>query len=154
LSATTETLERGSWQPPKWSRRSSPSSSTSDNPTRAVAVLVVDDNESIRSSLTDILRTVGYTTIQAADGEDAMRLLTTMRFDVMVLDLRMPRIDGVSLLAALSKPPPVVVVSAYEMEDEARRRVGGKIFSYLSKPISPQHFLDVVAVATRIERRS
>jgi len=116
--------------------------------------LVVDDNESIRSSLTDILRTVGYTTIQAADGEDAMRLLTTMRFDVMVLDLRMPRSDGVSLLAALSKPPPVVVVSAYEMEDEARRRVGGKIFSYLSKPISPQHFLDVVAVATRIERRS
>lgn len=112
-----------------------------------VSVLVVEDNEDVRSSLSHILRTVGYTVIEAADGEDALGLLTTVRFDAMVLDLKMPRRDGASLLSALSEPPAVIVVSAYELDDETRHRAGSTIVAHLSKPVPPQQLLDAVADA-------
>jgi CheY-like chemotaxis protein len=115
-------------------------------------VLVVEDNESIRSSMSEILRTVGYTVIEAADGEDALSLLT-MRFDAMVLDLKMPRRDGASLLSALSEPPAVVVVSAFELDDETRHRPGSTIVAHLSKPVPPQQLLDAVADAVIGEER-
>jgi CheY-like chemotaxis protein len=118
------------------------------------SVLVVEDNEHIRSSLSDILRTVGYTVMEAADGEDALSLLTTMRFDAMVLDLKMPRRDGASLLSALSEPPAVIVVSAYELDDETRHRAGSTIVAHLLKPVPPQQLLDAVADAVKGEERS
>jgi CheY-like chemotaxis protein len=117
-------------------------------------VLVVDDNDDFRSSTSDILRTVGYTVFEAADGEDALSLLTTMRFDAMVLDLKMPRRDGASLLSALSEPPTVVVVSAFELDDETRHRAGSTIVAHLSKPVPPQQLLDAVADAVIGEERS
>jgi CheY-like chemotaxis protein len=72
----------------------------------------------------------------------------------MVLDLKMPRLDGVSLLDALPKPPPVVIVSATDMNDEARQRVGSKVVTHLSKPVPPQRLLDAVAHAVRMDRPS
>jgi len=153
MRAATETQNRGAWQPPKWSPRSSVSSSTLDKPSE-VTVLVVDDNDDIRSSTSDILRTVGYTVFEAADGEDALSLLTTKRFDAMVLDLKMPRRDGASLLSALSEPPTVVVVSAFELDDETRHRAGSTIVAHLSKPVPPQQLLDAVADAVIGDLRS
>lgn len=153
MSTVTGTQDRGAWQPPKWSPRKSVSSSTLENPSE-VSVLVVDDNDDIRSSTSDILRTVGYTVFEAADGEDALSLLTTMRFDAMVLDLKMPRRDGASLLSALSEPPTVVVVSAFELDDETRHRAGSTIVAHLSKPVPPQQLLDAVADAVIGEERS
>jgi CheY-like chemotaxis protein len=126
---------------------------TVENPSE-VNVLVVEDNDDLRSSMSDILRTVGYTVIEAADGEDALNLVTTMRFDAMVLDLKMPRRDGASLLSALSEPPAVVVVSAFELDDETRHRAGSTIVAHLSKPVPPQQLLDAVADAVIGEERS
>ena len=143
MSADTGTLDKEAWQPPEWSHRSSFSSSIIDDPNE-VAVLVVEDNDDIRSSFSDILRTVGYTVIEAADGEDALSLLTTMRFDAMVLDLKLPRRDGASLLSALSEPPAVVVVSAYELDDRTRHNAGLTIVANLSKPVPPQQLVDAV----------
>ena len=153
MSAATGTQDREAWQPPKRSPRSYVSSSTLDDPSE-VSVLVVDDNDGVRSSMSDILRTVGYTVEEAADGEDALSLLTTKRFDAMVLDLKMPRRDGASLLSALSEPPTVVVVSAFELDDETRHRAGSTIVAHLSKPVPPQQLLDAVADAVIGEERS
>lgn len=100
----------------------------------------------------DILRTAGYTVTEAADGDDALMLMSTMRFDTVVLDLKMPRLDGVSLLDTLSKLPAVVVVSATDMNDEARQRVGSKVITHLRKPVPPQQLLDAVADAVRLQR--
>lgn len=138
--------DKGDWEPPKWSRRAAGSIEDPDNPS-SIAVLVVDDDPSVRSSVSDILRTVGYTTIEAADGEDALAMLATMRFDVMVLDLKLPRRDGASLLAELPAPPPVVVVTGLELDDESWRRFGSKVVTHLSKPVLPQRLLDAVADA-------
>jgi len=143
MSAGTGTIDNEVWQPPNWAQHPSFSSSTIENPNE-VAVLVVEDNEDIRSSFSDILRTVGYTVIEAADGEDALNLLTTMRFDAMVLDLKMPRRDGASLLSALEEPPAVIVVSAYELDDRTRHSAGSTIVAQLSKPVPPQQLVDAV----------
>jgi CheY-like chemotaxis protein len=112
-------------------------------------VLVVDDDEDVRDSVADILGTVGYTVMAAADGDEALRLLTSTRFDAIVLDLKMPRRDGVSLLASLSTPPPVVMLSAHDLADDDRDKVGDAIVAYLRKPASPQRLLDAVASAVR-----
>ena len=135
-----------------WSARSSVSSNSLENPSD-VSVLVVEDNNDLRSSMSDILRTVGYTVFEAADGEDALSLLTTTRFDAMVLDLKMPRRDGASLLSALSEPPTVIVVSAFELDDETRHQAGSTIVAHLSKPVPPQQLLDAVADAVIGEER-
>jgi CheY-like chemotaxis protein len=153
VSTATGTQDRGAWQPPEWSPRSSVSSSTLEKPSE-VSVLVVEDNESLRSSFSDILRTVGYTVFEAADGEDALSMVTTMRFDAILLDLKMPRRDGASLLAAVSEPPAVIVVSAFELDDETRHRAGSTIVAHLSKPVPPQQLLDAVADAVIGEERS
>ena len=153
MTGATGTQDRGASQPPNWSPRSCVSSSTLDSPSE-VSVLVVEDNDNIRSSMSDILRAVGYTVEEAADGEDALSLLTAKRFDAMVLDLKMPRRDGASLLSALSEPPTVVVVSAFELDDETRHRAGSTIVAHLSKPVPPQQLLDAVADAVIGEERS
>jgi CheY-like chemotaxis protein len=65
----------------------------------------------------------------------------------MVLDLKMPRRDGVSLLAALSTPPPVVLLSAHELDDDDLDRVGDAIVSHLRKPAHPLRLIQAVAAA-------
>jgi CheY-like chemotaxis protein len=119
-----------------------------------MAVLVVDDEEAVRASVADVIRTVGYTVIESSDGEDALRLLSTMRFHALVLDLRMPRLGGIALLSALPKPPPVVVLSGYKLEEESRRQVGQAIVTYLRKPVPPSVLLDALADAVGLERQS
>ena len=142
---------REAWAPPAWSRVTR----SFGNPGRpnAMAVLVVDDEESVRASVADVIRTVGYTVIEASDGHDALRFLTTMRFNAMVLDLHMPRLGGIAMLSALSKPPPVVVLSGYELDEEDRREFGQAIVTHLRKPVPPEMLLDVLADAVGLQRQ-
>ncbi len=90
---------------------------------------MVDDDEDVRDSVAAILGTVGYTVMAAADVDEAPRLLTSTRFDTMVLDLKMPRLD-----------------------DGDRDRVGDAIVAYLRKPAPPQRLIDAVDGAVRIGR--
>jgi CheY-like chemotaxis protein len=113
------------------------------------SVLVVDDDEAVRSSVGDILQAAGHIAIQVANGEAALRVLRTFRFDAMVLDLRMPGLDGFALLAALPQAPPVVTVSAFDLDHTAHHLVRSKAVRHLSKPLHPERLLDAVAHATR-----
>lgn len=115
------------------------------------SVLVVDDDEALRTSMCEILVDAGYMALGLPDGEEALRVLRTLRFDAMVLDLKMPRVDGSSLLAALATPPPVVIVSAYELDRDARRAMP-TIVSRLAKPVHPHELVDAVDKATRMRR--
>jgi len=116
---------------------------------RTASVLVVDDDAAVRSSMVDVFHGAGHVAIPVADGDAAMRVLRTLRFDVLVVDLKMPRLDGISLLAALTRPPPVVTVSAFDLDGVPYHHVKSKISSHLSKPVHPEQLLDAVAYATR-----
>jgi CheY-like chemotaxis protein len=141
--------ERADWEPPVWSRFRA-STLEAHGRRNAATVLVVDDNEAVRVTVAEVLRFVGYTVIESGDGADALRLLGAMKFDAMVLDLRMPRLDGASLLAALAKPPPVVVLSAYDADDEAWDNARRAVTAHLKKPVPPQQLIEAVANAVSI----
>jgi CheY-like chemotaxis protein len=142
-----EPTRREDWRPPAWSRRHQTLDSVKT--ANARVVLVVDDDESFRVSTAEVLRVAGYTVIQASDGVDALRMLSTMRFDALVLDLKLPNMDGVALLSGLPNPPPVVLASAYPLDPQSRRRFNRSITAYLRKPISPERLLDAVTAAVQ-----
>jgi CheY-like chemotaxis protein len=110
-------------------------------------VLVVDDDDGVRTTACEILRGDGYEVSQAEDGEEALVVLEREDPEVLVLDVRMPRRDGISLLDALDRPPVVVLVSAFSLENDVRARLGDKVFRYLRKPVAPYLLLEVVAAA-------
>jgi two-component system, chemotaxis family, chemotaxis protein CheY len=125
-----------------------PSSSSRRDPT-TITILVVEDNESLRQSTADILQAHGYSVIEAVDGIEGLQILQGTNVDILLLDLALPRLDGIGVLEALDDVPVVIIVSAFEYYDKAtmRDRFGSKVFAFLQKPVRPQRLLEVVAKA-------
>jgi len=100
-------------------------------------ILVVDDDESHRTLICDLLEEMGYRTQQARNGREALDLLEADLPQAVLLDLRMPVMSGWGLLDALKKMPraksvPIIIISAYGFEWEAEL-VGAS--GYVSKPV-------------------
>jgi two-component system, chemotaxis family, chemotaxis protein CheY len=107
-------------------------------------VLVVDDDSDVRWTVAEILRSAGFSVAEAEDGEIALGLLSAHRYRLVLLDVRMPKRDGVAVMEALEEAPPVVVHSAYTIDAEQRERLGTRVVDYLHKPVSPQKLLRAV----------
>ena len=107
-------------------------------------VLVVDDDADVRWTVAEVLRSAGFSVAEAEDGEIARDMLSTGSYRMVLLDLRMPRRDGVSLIEAVGEVPPVIVHSAYSLDASDRERLGSKVVDYLHKPVSPQKLLRAV----------
>lgn len=114
----------------------------------AATVLVVDDEQGMRDTVTEILESVGYEVTTAATGDDALLRLRQQDFDVVVMDIRMPGRDGISVLREIGgPPPPVVMMTAYAVEDQLRAAVDAQSFAVAHKPVPPTYLLDLVARA-------
>ncbi len=127
------------------------------SPTRATpppAVLVADDDESVRGSVSEILRREGYAVTEADDGDVALRLLGRDRFDVLVLDNHLLHLDGMAGLASVENPPPAVLMSGIELDPGGRKDLAVRGIAYLHKPVEPEHLLDAVATAMGRSRHS
>jgi CheY-like chemotaxis protein len=114
------------------------------------SVLVADDNAGVRESVCEILRSVGYEVTEADDGDAALERYSERPSEVVVLDVRMPRLDGISVVENMvpaPPPPAIVLVSAYDLDQEARNRLGTRIFRFLRKPVSPPDLLNAVSEA-------
>jgi two-component system chemotaxis response regulator CheY len=107
-------------------------------------VLVVDDDADVRWTVVEVLRSAGFSVAEAEDGEVALELLSSGRYRMVLLDMRMPRRDGVSLIEAVHDVPPVIVHSAYSLDAADRTRLGSVVVDYLHKPVSPQKLLRAV----------
>lgn len=108
-------------------------------------VLVVDDDNDVRSSLAEILRQAGYEVAEAMDGSEALEVLARERVGAMLLDLGMPVLDGFSVMESLEDPPPIVIVSAQYMAQTDRARLVPQVVAVLKKPVPPPELLDLVA---------
>ena len=116
-------------------------------------VLVADDEGSIRTSLSLFLQEKGYEVRAVSNGEEALAELESRDYDAVVSDVRMPRVDGMTLLRkALARQPDLtfVVMSAYGQPDAAMEAVGAGAFDYVSKPFKPE---EVVLVLRKAEER-
>ncbi len=117
---------------------------SADTKQTSADVLVVDDDIDVRWTVAEVLRSAGFTVAEAEDGEIALDMLRTGSYRMILLDLRMPRRDGVSLIEAVGEAPPVIVHSAYSLDASDRERLGSRVVDYLHKPVSPQKLLRAV----------
>ncbi len=112
-------------------------------------VLVVDDEPGMRETLVDILEAVGYDVAAAGDGEQALDAVRDRGVDVVVMDIQMPKRDGVSVLQQINPPPPsVIMMTAYAIEERLRAAVDANAFAILQKPFSVGRLLSLVASAS------
>jgi two-component system response regulator AtoC len=120
-------------------------------------ILIVDDEKGIREYIGEALGTQGYETVEAADGQEALRRLRAQAFDLMLTDLRMPGVpDGMGLLRKARSELPdmeVIVLTAYGSVDTAVEAMKLGAFDYLQKPISSPHELRLI-VSRALEHRS
>ena len=117
-------------------------------------VLVVDDEDHVRSALVDSLHIQGYRADEACSGYQALEMLGRTTYAVMVVDLRMPGMDGVEVMRRAAKMCPdlsVVVLTGHPTLDTAISALKLRAVDYLLKPASLQDV--VAAVASALERR-
>jgi diguanylate cyclase (GGDEF)-like protein/putative nucleotidyltransferase with HDIG domain len=119
-------------------------------------ILLVDDEEGLRLLMSRQLRRAGHEVLQAEDGLKAVSFLETETFDVVVSDMRMPRLDGMGLLARATELAPstefVILTGHGSMENAVEAFKTGRVFDYLLKPLEDIRELDAV-VARAAERR-
>jgi CheY-like chemotaxis protein len=112
-------------------------------PTQSLGhILIVDDNEMNREVLSRRLERQGYTFVPAEDGVQALDLLRTQKFDIVLLDIMMPRMNGYQVLEVMKSDPtlgdtPVIVVSAVSELESIVRCVELGAEDYLFKPFNP-----------------
>ncbi|HNO67470.1 MAG TPA: response regulator, partial [Pseudomonadota bacterium] len=117
---------------------------------RRQTVLVADDSITTRSLLRSVLESGGYRVRTAADGDEALRLARGEPIDLLVSDVRMPRLDGISLLAKLRSDArtsklPVVLFSGANNEEDRQRGLAAGASAYLAKSdFERGHLIDVV----------
>lgn len=107
-------------------------------------VLVVDDEAAIRRALRDILEFEKYEVIEATNGTECLVKLKQGKFDVIVLDIKMPQMDGIDALdriAILSPETPVVMISGHADIDTAVETVKKGAFDFISKPLDLNRLL-------------
>src|SRR6187200_1521241 len=104
-------------------------------------VLIVEDEPSTRLGLTELVRTWGFTTDSAGDGEEALQRITVFRPNIIISDLVMPRMGGLELLRALKEDGSdytVVILTAQGTVETAVEAMKEGAYDYLTKPIEPQ----------------
>ena len=106
-------------------------------------ILVVDDDPSIRQTLTREIALAGYDAISAADGVEGQAVFEERRPDLVITDLAMPRMDGLGLLAAIRKvdATPVLVLSVRGEEEDKVRALDLGADDYVTKPFSLRELL-------------
>ena len=117
------------------------------------SVLIVDDEESMRHLLSVILRDHGYEARAVSNGEDALKELAARDYDLVLSDVRMPRMDGLKLLREVQRIRPdltFIVMSAYGTHDTAIEAMKAGAYDYVSKPFKPD---EVVLVLKKAEER-
>ena len=110
-------------------------------------ILVVDDDQATRHLLRKVLTSAGFTASVAKDGVEALSALRAQRFDLLLLDVWMPRMNGLELLAKLRPAkarPRIVVMTSDEAPETLLKAVRAQAFKYVHKPVDTVTLLQTV----------
>jgi DNA-binding NtrC family response regulator len=104
------------------------------------SILIADDEQTMREACREVLVTEGFLLEEAASGEEALGLLQKRSFDLLILDLKMPRVDGLEVLRRVQKESPgtaTVVITGYPSVDSAVEAMKLGAADFLPKPFTP-----------------
>jgi len=109
------------------------------------SILIVEDDRDIADVFTELLASEGYLVATVYDGEQAFDHVSSHLVDLIVSDVRMPKMDGITLTAsirALGNAIPIILISAIEFQDQARQLPN---VTFLRKPVNIETLIDTVA---------
>ncbi|MEC7843533.1 MAG: response regulator [Candidatus Latescibacterota bacterium] len=127
-----------------------PAAAAPADPNRPLKVLVVDDEEEVRNSVSEFLESQGYDAVEIADGEEALAKCFTEKPDLLLLDLRLPRVDGYQVCQTLKGNPitsviPIIMISALNSTSQKIKGIECGADDYIEKPF------DLEELAARIK---
>ena len=101
-------------------------------------ILIVEDEDMIREGISDYLTDCGYETIQAEDGEEALEQFFNHKVDLILLDIQMPKLNGLEVLSEIRKSSqvPVLMLTAFQDEEYKMSAFAALADGYLEKPFS------------------
>jgi two-component system, response regulator PdtaR len=116
----------------------------------SVRVIVVEDESLIRLDLVEMLTEAGYEVVgQSADGESGVRLVRELRPDLVLMDVKMPVLDGVSAAEALAADgiAPIVLLTAFSQSDLVERALAAGVQGYVVKPFTLAELRPAIEIA-------
>jgi CheY-like chemotaxis protein len=114
------------------------------------SILIVDDNPSNLKLFTFLLAMPGYVVTTAANAQEALDVLVGLRPDLIIMDLQLPDVDGLTLTRQLKADPkmtgvPIVAVTASAMKGDEEKALAAGVDGYMSKPVDKRAFRAMVA---------
>ena len=112
-------------------------------------VVVVEDEALIRMDVVATLQEAGYEIIgEGADGEEAVKLATELTPDLVVMDIKMPKMDGITAAEKIAELKiPVVLLTAFSQTDLVTRAAEAGAMAFVTKPFKPQDLLPAIQIA-------
>ena len=125
--------------------------------TARLKILVAEDHDMSRQLLQKLLEMREYAVVAVANGKDALREMEEQAFDVVLMDMHMPELDGMGATAEIrrrekgGRPTPIIALTAESSEGLRERYVDAGITDYLAKPIKPEKLFELIE---RVHQRS
>jgi DNA-binding NtrC family response regulator len=119
---------------------------------KKISILIVDDEESVRDSLSSWFKEDGYRVDCAEDAKKALSILETHNFDIILADLKMPGMDGLEMLRrikSLNKDSIVIVMTAFATVDTAVKALKDGAYDYVTKPFDPDDLSHLIRNAAK-----
>ncbi|MFC7534203.1 response regulator [Actinoplanes sp. GCM10030250] len=116
----------------------------------AKTILIVDDSASVRQVVSIALKGAGYEVITGNDGKDALTKLNGQRIHLIISDVNMPNMDGITFVAEAKKLPaykftPIIMLTTESQEDKKRQAQAAGAKAWVTKPFQPEQMLSAVA---------
>lgn len=116
----------------------------------AKTIMIVDDSTSLRQLVIMALKSENYDVIEACDGVDALSKLSGSKIHLIISDINMPNMDGISFVKELKKNPsykftPVIMLTTESQEGKKREAQAAGAKAWIVKPFQPQQMLSAVA---------
>ncbi len=118
--------------------------------------LIVDDSDSTRSLIRSVIEEINdINLLEASSGFEALKILPTQSFDLIIMDINMPDINGLELINFVKnndqyKDIPVIIVSTESSEEDKKRGMSLGAFMYLTKPFKTEEFQGIVKKALNL----
>jgi CheY-like chemotaxis protein len=124
----------------------------SHTPVSAEKILVADDDRTTRFAISSMLKEAGYAVTSAKDGAEALRNIQKKSFDLVFLDIWMPKLTGLEVLARVragESRPKIIIMTSYGTPETLLRAIREQAYEYLSKPFPPKEAVEVAARALK-----